>query len=132
MPRVLVVLPIYFAAMIFIPPTAAYKAFGDWLVASQAFLPWHLIAYAWLLPLSIKLTLMIEDKARTDYLDHSFFVFAVLRLGLIGVIVMCGYQLFSFFMTGRFNIYVVLTPLIFMVAEAVYEMAELVRGRARR
>lgn len=131
--RVLIVLPLYLAGMYFVPQLEAYQRFADFVLATETRWIVHVIDYAVALIAAALIAWRIE---RLCYGERYGAVFRVVRASLIGVVVAAGYQLFCLFTGQQMSIVVLLAPLVFLVAEAVYELVETAldhswRGRAR-
>lgn len=130
MPRIAIVLPVYLGAMLGIPQLAPYQDFARALEGADAFLAWHVLAYSIGLPLGAKLALDLERASEGRFTPAARF-YHVMRMGPLGVVIVCVCQLFSLFAWGSFSTLVLLWPLIFVVAEALYETADFFAARVR-
>ncbi|MBI1251975.1 MAG: hypothetical protein GC189_10935 [Alphaproteobacteria bacterium] len=130
MPRIAIVLPIYLGAILGIPQLAPYQDFARALEGADAFLAWHVFAYSVGLPISVKFALDLEHAGEGRFTPAARLC-QVLRMGALGVVVVCVFQLFSLFAWGSFGTLILLWPLIFIVAEALYETADFFAARAR-
>jgi hypothetical protein len=123
--RAFVVVPVYLACAYFAPQTLLYQRFSALVVASDDYLPYHLVAYGAGLAGAAILALVLHFgwKPRT-YVQSV--LHAVLRMGLIGVVFTCGWELFQFFSGNPLSVWALLVPVMFMVAELIYEFVEFV------
>jgi hypothetical protein len=127
--RVLVVMPIYLAAIFLIPHSQALGAVGDYLDR------WSVRTV-----LGASAILGIVGAAGVWYIEHRIlpytyaagWVWRVLRMFLIGLLVMAILQYFYYFSAKRFDLFAIFLPLAFLVAEAIYEFVEFVLERFTR
>jgi len=131
--RIIVVLPLYLALTAIAPRLPFYAALVETMAAIDQGLIWHIGGYAIALVLSGIAAWFIEYRL-LPFSDRYTGVLAVLRMGFIGVLVASGFQLFMFFTGQPLSVFILFMPIIFMIAEAVYEFVEamLERGRIRR
>lgn len=126
--RVIVVLPLYLAAMYFIPTLGLYRQFANWIESGESSLQLHLAGYASALIVAVVVAFMIEPRTQSYRYGA---LFRVLRLGLVGVVVTSAYQLYCFLTSQPLSVLTLFTPAIFMVAEIIYELVEHVLDRSR-
>ena len=127
--RVLIVLPIYLAAAFFVPEMQAYDRFAALVESTETRWIVHVMDYA---VAGIAAALVAWRIERLCYGEQFGAFFRVLRIGLIGVVVAAGYQLFCLFTGQPMSIVMILVPFVFMVAEVVYELAEAALDRTWR
>lgn len=127
--RVLIVLPIYLAAVFFIPETEAYQRFAEWVEATETRWLVHVMDYA---IAGVAAALVAWRIERLCHGEQYGAFFRVLRVGLIGVVVAAGYQLFCLFTGQPMSIVMLLVPFVFIVAETVYELGEAALDRTWR
>ena len=129
--RLLIVLPVYLAAFFFIPRTPFYAAFEAAVRATESHVLWHLVAYGVGLAIGLVGAAMIEFVIRPEGYGFDS-VLRVLRMGCIGLIVTCGYQLYAYFTSHELSVFILLTPALFVLAETLYEIGEYLRASRRR
>ncbi|MBL8536582.1 MAG: hypothetical protein JNM59_04195 [Hyphomonadaceae bacterium] len=118
--RVLIVLPLYLACLFLLPQADFYQAFHD-SVAGGGLQRWHLIAYGAALVVGVIGAAIIEFGLRPEGFGVDS-ILRVLRMGLIGLILTGGYQLFAFYTSQPLSVFALVVPLMFMAAEIVYEI----------
>lgn len=134
MTRLFFVLPVYLIAIFWLPETPAYEAFHA-AVIQNGVQAWHLTAYAVGLTLGVVGALVIEFGFKPIGFGFDS-VLRVLRLGFMGLIVTCAYQFFAYYTGRELSVFILLMPVLFIVAETFYEIAEyliyLTQARRRR
>jgi hypothetical protein len=125
--RAIVVLPVYLAGMYLVPQTEWYGQFHAAMLASEPYLQWHLIGYGAALAIAIIWALVLEFGKQPQTYWTAVFM-QVVKMGLIGVMVSCAWQLFQFFTGGELSVIVLLVAPIFMVAEVFYLFVEFIIG----
>lgn len=123
--RAIIVLPVYLAGMYLVPQTEWYGRFHAAVLASQPYLEWHLIGYGGALVIAIIWALILEFGKQPQSYWTSVFT-QVLKIGLIGVMVTCAWQLFQFFTGGELSVIILLVAPIFMVTEVFYLFVEFI------
>jgi hypothetical protein len=121
--RALIVLPLYLAAMYFVPQTEAYERFQAVVFASEPYLMWHIAGYSCALVIAIVWALIIEF-GKPPHTYALAVLTQVLKLGLVGVMFASAYQLFQFFTSGDLSVFVLIVPPMFMAAELIYLFIE--------
>jgi hypothetical protein len=132
--RALIVLPVYLGFLYIVPQWALYERFHAAVLATEGSLSVHIAGYAVALVVSAVIALLLEYRWRPR--TYALSVAAqVIKVGLIGVVAACGFQLFQFFTSGDLSVFILLLPIIFMSAELVYEFVEyllsILRPRAK-
>ncbi len=126
--RVMIVLPIYLAAMYFAPSLPGYAQFEALVRATETTTTRHIIDYAVALAMALLLAWMIDRQTLSPRYGAFF---RVIRMGLLGVVVAALYQLFCLLTATGMSIMILLAPPIFMIAEAAYETVEAALGALR-
>lgn len=123
--RAFIVLPVYLACTFFAPQWPLYQRFHEAVVASNGHLQTHLIFYGGGLAGAAVLAPVVHFlwKPRT-YAQGV--LHAVLRMGLIGVVFTCAYQLYLYFTGEQLSVFALIVPFMFMLAELIYEFVEFV------
>lgn len=128
--RIIIVLPLYLALTAIAPRLPFYAPLVETMAAINEDLIWHIVGYAIALVLSGLAAWFIEYRL-LPYSDRYTGMLSVLRMGFIGVLVASGFQLFMFFTGQPLSVFILFMPIIFMMAEAVYEFVEAALARAR-
>jgi len=124
--RAFVVLPVYLACLFFAPNLPLYQRFHDTVVASgRAYLQYHIYGYLIVLGVAIVLALLMSFAWKPRTYAQGV-LHAVFRMGLIGVVFACAYQLFLFYTGSDLTVFVLLVPIVFMMAELIYEFVAFV------
>lgn len=135
MGRIIIVLPIYLACMFLAPSLPGYAAFHA-AVVENGIRVWHLWAYGAGLGVGLLGAVIIEFWVK-PYRFGGDSLWRILRMGLIGVVVTCAYQLVAFYTTRELSVLILIMPLVFMIAETAFEICDYVlhvlrRGGSRR
>ncbi|MET0547593.1 MAG: hypothetical protein ABWZ40_14940 [Caulobacterales bacterium] len=131
--RILVIAPLYLAMMFLIPLLPGYKAFELNLLQEVLRLRWHMALYGLLLLTAVVFGALIQFRV-LPYSYRFAGIMGIVKMGFVGAIIACLYQGYAFYNGGGVSLLVMLTPFLFMIAEAIYELVVflIVRARLRR
>lgn len=128
--RLIIVLPIYLGFAALLPQTPVYERLAQALAGLGGDMQWHIAGYAIALILTGFGAWFIEYRI-LPFSDRHGAALRVLRMGFIGVFVASAFQLFMFATEQPLSVFILTLPVIFMVAEVFYELAEAMLDRAR-
>jgi hypothetical protein len=124
--RAFVVLPVYLACLYFAPQVPLYVRFHEAVVASgRTYLQYHVYGYMIGLGVSVVLALLMTFAWKPRTYAQGV-LHAVFRMGVIGLVFCCAYQLFMFYTAGELTVFALLVPVMFMAAELIYEFVAFV------